>query len=89
MLSTLFKKLLFLPRVIVLFLIRVYQKTFSPDHGVSKHNFPFGFCRYTPSCSMYAYDAVKKYGVIVGGLLAFWRVLKCNPFSKGGYDPLK
>ena len=46
-------------------------------------------CRYTPSCSEYALQAVEKYGVIKGGLKATWRILRCNPFSKGGYDPVE
>lgn len=46
-------------------------------------------CRYTPSCSEYALQAVEKYGVVRGGLKATWRILRCNPFSKGGYDPLE
>jgi len=46
-------------------------------------------CRYTPSCSEYALQAVEKYGVIKGGLKATCRILRCNPFSKGGYDPVQ
>ena len=46
-------------------------------------------CRFTPSCSEYALQAVEKYGVIKGGLKAIWRILKCNPFSRGGYHPLE
>ncbi len=46
-------------------------------------------CIYTPTCSEYAILAIEKYGVIKGGLLALWRILRCNHFSKGGYDPLK
>lgn len=48
-----------------------------------------GKCKFTPSCSEYAILAIKKYGVIKGTFLAIWRILRCNPFSKGGYDPLK
>ena len=43
-------------------------------------------CRYYPSCSAYAVDAVREYGVIRGGVLAAWRVMRCNPFSRGGID---
>jgi putative membrane protein insertion efficiency factor len=46
-------------------------------------------CRFYPTCSEYAVDAIKKYGVFRGGLLSAWRVLRCNPFSKGGYDPVR
>lgn len=46
-------------------------------------------CRYTPTCSEYAIEAIERRGVIVGGLLAVKRVLSCNPFSRGGYDPVR
>lgn len=45
-------------------------------------------CKYFPTCSQYAIEALEKYGVIKGSLLAVWRILRCNPFSKGGYDPV-
>ena len=46
-------------------------------------------CRFFPTCSQYAMDAVEKYGVFRGLLLATWRLLRCHPFSKGGYDPVR
>lgn len=46
-------------------------------------------CRYTPTCSEYAIEAIERRGVVVGGLLAAKRVLSCNPFSRGGYDPVR
>ena len=46
-------------------------------------------CKYYPTCSEYAKQALNKYGTVKGGILAIKRILKCNPFSKGGYDPLK
>ena len=46
-------------------------------------------CRYTPTCSEYAIEAIERRGVIVGGFLATKRVLSCNPFSRGGYDPVR
>jgi putative membrane protein insertion efficiency factor len=58
--------------------IRLYQKFVSPLFPSS--------CRFYPSCSSYAIMAVEKYGVIKGGLKATWRILRCNPFSKGGID---
>ena len=76
------------PRILVLKLIRFYQKTLSFDHGIFKSLFPTGYCRFQPTCSEYAYQAVGKYGVIKGGFKALWRVIRCNPFNKGGYDPL-
>ena len=45
-------------------------------------------CKYYPTCSQYALEAIEKYGALKGGVLAIWRVLRCNPFSKGGYDPV-
>ena len=65
---------------VLLSLIRGYQVYISPPHP--------GSCRYTPTCSNYARMAIEKHGAIKGGLLAFWRILRCNPFSKGGYDPV-
>ena len=44
--------------------------------------------KYLSTCSQYAIEAIEKYGVLKGGLLAVWRILRCNPFSKGGYDPV-
>jgi len=75
-------------RIPFLWLIRFYQKTLSMDHGVLSGLFPYGFCRFTPTCSEYGHQAVKKYGVLRGGLLTLWRVLRCNPFSQGGHDPV-
>ena len=65
---------------VFLFLIRFYQKHISPAYPPK--------CRYTPTCSAYAYQAITKYGALKGGWLTFKRLLRCNPFSKGGYDPV-
>ncbi len=46
-------------------------------------------CKYYPTCSEYTKQAIQKYGVLKGGAKGIWRILRCNPFSKGGYDPLK
>ncbi|MDR1239342.1 MAG: membrane protein insertion efficiency factor YidD [Treponema sp.] len=67
-------------RNLVLFLIRFYQKAISP-------HFPSS-CRYYPTCSAYACEAVVKYGVFRGLMLAFRRILRCHPFHPGGYDPV-
>lgn len=45
-------------------------------------------CKYVPTCSRYAVTAIERYGALKGGLMAAWRILRCNPFSKGGYDPV-
>lgn len=76
-------------RFFVLKLIKLYQKILSLDHGVFHSLFPHGYCRFNPTCSEYAYRAVEKYGILAGGLKAVWRIMRCNPFSKGGNDPLK
>lgn len=74
---------------IVISIIKFYQKTLSFDHGPLKVKYPHGFCRFNPTCSDYAILAIEKYGVIKGGVKAIWRILRCNPFNKGGNDPLK
>lgn len=70
-----------LPRYLLLALIRLYQATFS-------RLMPPDTCRFYPTCSHYGYQAIYKYGVLKGGLMAAWRVLRCNPFNRGGYDPV-
>ncbi len=61
--------------------IRIYKKLISPILPDS--------CRFYPSCSQYAIDAINKYGAIKGGIKATYRILRCNPLNKGGYDPVK
>ena len=79
----------FLPRYIALKMIKLYQRTLSFDHGPMKDLFPGGFCQYHPSCSQYTYEAIKKNGWLKGGFQGAWRILRCNPWSKGGNDPVK
>ncbi len=79
-------KILKIPEKLALFLIRLYQLTLSPDHSPRKKYFPYGYCPFTPTCSMYGYEAIKKYGFIKGILKTIWRIIRCNPFTKGGYD---
>jgi putative membrane protein insertion efficiency factor len=69
------------PRIAILALIRLYQMTLS--HGMAP-----GTCRFYPSCSHYGYQAVYKYGAFKGSWMTAWRVLRCNPFNRGGYDPV-
>ncbi len=69
------------PRIPLLGLIRIYQKTVSPS-------LPPGSCRFYPSCSHYGYQAIYKHGALKGLLMAAWRILRCNPFNPGGYDPV-
>lgn len=75
-----------LPRLLGMLLIKIYQNTFSPDHGPARKLFPHGYCRFFPTCSEYGYLAIKKHGLIWGSIKAVWRILRCNPWSKGGVD---
>jgi len=74
-------ELKYLPRWPALAIIRLYQKTLS-------RTLPPDTCRFYPSCSRYGYSAIYKYGLLKGGLMAAWRVLRCNPFNRGGFDPV-
>lgn len=65
----------------VLWLIRGYQRTLAKT-------LPADTCRFYPTCSHYGYEAIEKYGTIKGGGMAIWRVMRCNPWSKGGHDPV-
>ncbi|HYI16700.1 MAG TPA: membrane protein insertion efficiency factor YidD [Thermomicrobiales bacterium] len=67
-------------RRIPLLLIRGYQRVISPLMPPS--------CRFVPSCSDYGYQAIEKYGIIRGGAMTVWRIMRCNPFNKGGFDPV-
>jgi hypothetical protein len=69
-------------------LIQFYQRTLSFDHGLLKIFAPYGRCRFHPTCSDYAIDSIAKYGLIKGGFKACWRILRCNPWNKGGIDPI-
>ena len=71
---TLVRRLAILP-------IRLYQLVVSPALGPR--------CKYEPSCSRYAVEAVRRYGVLRGVVLAGWRLLRCNPWSHGGHDPVE
>lgn len=75
-------------RRLVVMIIKIYQKTLSFDHGPLSFLFPHGYCRFCPTCSEYALEAINKYGVIKGGVKAIWRIMRCNPFNPGGYDPV-
>ena len=70
-----------LARLPALALIRLYQQTFS-------RVLPPGTCRFTPTCSEYGFQAIAKYGLIKGGFMAVMRILRCQPFHPGGYDPV-
>ena len=65
----------------VLVPVRLYRKFLSPLKGQ-------GSCRFTPTCSAYCIEAVMEWGILIGLALTVWRVLRCNPFCRGGYDPV-
>ncbi len=67
-------------RKLMIRMIRYYQRTLSPSRGAT--------CRYLPTCSSYAIEALEIHGIVKGTLMSIWRILRCNPFSKGGYDPV-
>ncbi|MDQ6835066.1 MAG: membrane protein insertion efficiency factor YidD [Actinomycetota bacterium] len=68
-------------RSLIVVPIRAYQRLFSPALGER--------CKYYPSCSEYAAQAIESYGILRGLVLAGWRLLRCNPFSHGGVDPVE
>lgn len=70
-------------------LIRFYQIVLSPDTGFFSALFPYRFCKYEPSCSEYARQSICKHGIVHGTGKGMARILRCNPLSKGGYDPVK
>lgn len=68
-------------KYICIFLIQLYRKFLSPLKGTST-------CRFTPTCSQYALEAYRVHGFFKGTALSVWRILRCNPFGRGGYDPV-
>ena len=74
-------RLVIIPRFLLLGIIRLYQLVVSPA-------LPSNTCRFYPTCSHYGYQAVYKHGAFKGGWMAVKRVLRCNPFNPGGYDPV-
>ena len=79
--TAMIKRAVLAVRRIFLIPVKLYRKYISPAKGVP-------CCRFSPTCSAYAVEAVMEWGVLVGTVLAVWRVVRCNPFSKGGYDPV-
>jgi len=68
-----------IPAAAIIAVVRVYQWTLSPIFGRQ--------CRFRPTCSNYMIEAVQKYGAVRGALKGIWRIARCNPFCRGGYDP--
>ncbi len=71
-----------------IFLLRLYQHTLSPDRGWLRNRHPYGYCRFYPTCSEYAIQAITKRGLIRGAVLAIARLFRCHPWSDGGVDPV-
>lgn len=72
-----------IPAFFLIALVRIYQKCISPLIKACCGD----VCRYEPSCSQYFIEAVKKYGAVIGSFKGIWRILRCAPWGKGGYDP--
>lgn len=69
-------------------MIRIYQKTLSFDHSFWAKPEVYRACIHYPSCSEYTYESIDKFGLIRGSIMGFFRIIRCNPFAKGGYDPV-
>ncbi len=67
-------------------LLQMYQYIFSPDHGIFAREFGYRRCRFFPSCSEYATEAIRQYGLTHGVVLSLKRIIRCNPFTDGGID---
>jgi putative membrane protein insertion efficiency factor len=77
------------PKTLLLSLIRFYQMFLSFDTGFAGKLIPLGrTCRFTPTCSEFAYQAIERYGILYGSWLAMSRILRCHPWNPGGWDPI-
>lgn len=76
-----------IPKNVLVFLIKTYQFALSPDHSkFFKDKYPYGYCRFYPSCSQYTKEAIKRHGAIKGFLLGLKRTIKCNPWVEPKID---
>jgi len=77
-------------KTLILKAIRWYKNTEPIRNEIARNfHFPTESCRFKPTCSEYMYDAVEKYGAVKGFVMGMRRFFRCNPWSKGGYDPVK
>ncbi|MFH1182949.1 MAG: membrane protein insertion efficiency factor YidD [Candidatus Moraniibacteriota bacterium] len=74
---------------LLIVIIKLYQKLLSPDQSFWGKRLGFKICRFHPTCSQYAIDALQKHGVVKGNYLAVKRVLRCHPWNPGGHDPVR
>lgn len=68
-------------KTVLVGMIKLYQRLISPLFPPS--------CRFYPTCSEYAVQSISKHGAVMGSIKAIWRILRCNPFNKGGFDPVE
>ena len=73
---------------IILLAIKIYQKILSPDQGVFSRFHSVRVCRFHPTCSQYAYEAIEKHGIVRGILMGVKRIARCHPWNDVGYDPV-
>ena len=73
---------------ITVLIIDIYQKTLSPDHGLFRSQYPYGFCPYYPSCSQYSKESLLKYGFVKGLSLSLYRIFRCNPWANPSIDKI-
>lgn len=73
---------------ILISILKLYQRTLSPDHGWFSRG-EQRVCRFHPTCSQYMIEAIEKHGSLKGVIMGIWRILRCNPFNKGGLDPVE
>ena len=73
---------------ILIALITLYQRTLSPDHGPLKARHPYGVCRFHPTCSEYATQAIDRFGALRGSWMGLKRIGRCHPAAAGGLDPV-
>jgi hypothetical protein len=87
-LKTIFNKIMRGFDLVGMFVIKIYQKFLSFDHSFWARPDIYRACIHYPSCSQYTYEAIDRHGLLKGSIMGFFRIIRCNPFSKGGIDPV-
>ncbi len=88
MINKIIKIVTYIPEKVIIGIINIYQFFLSTDHAFWSNPNIFRICTYKPSCSEFTKQSIIKHGIILGSLMGIKRVIDCNPFSKGGYDPV-